>query len=515
MCGIIALRSPTTDETLEVLLFGLDYLHRRGPEGMGAGFINPITRTLVNFKAITDKEKEQFRDTVKRMAHDIQATMAQGQTRYITDQRPKDTGLRHANTQPLHQGYNGKHNLPQESIFTHNRQLQRKEELAAKVMFPVDSIADVDSRPIAEYMMQMRRLVNDPWVATQWVMQALLEIDGAASFTYSDGENLIAGRDPQGYRPLAFGRIKGSWVVVSETGFFNEARGEFGETNVSLEGLLAPAEMLLIPANGNPERRILLNTTIIPERPCEFEDVYFKDEISLDNAGRNSARSRREKEGVLIAQRYRDRLTLADFISPSPNSGICYAQGMAREDGTPPYKSAFRKPLVGRKRRNFLSNKSDKAHPFVVDTSSVEDMHIAVTDDSLMRGHTTAHLYMTLKEAGAKAIDFYIAWPPTIFDCYYGTDFKSEELLAYRLLEKGVITRNDDGSVHYDIDEVNQATSELVREIVKEEYKEKYGREYNGEYGDLSDLNIFYGTREMIKQCQSTRTACKRCIEGR
>ena len=108
MCGIIGVWSPDSKLTLEVLLQGLDYLfQRRGPEGMGAAFINPFRQTILQHAVYDKAGLRDFATHCESLAKNINATMAVGQARYITDQRSLDTTLRTENTQPIRLTYDG------------------------------------------------------------------------------------------------------------------------------------------------------------------------------------------------------------------------------------------------------------------------------------------------------------------------------------------------------------------------------------------------------------------------
>src|SRR5207248_8236744 len=76
---------------------------------------------------------------------------------------------------------------------------------------------------------------------------------------------LIAVRDPFGWRPLALGRLDDSYVVASETCAFDLIHGEFIRE-------IEPGEVLIIDDSGLRSERPFPD-----QRPafCMFEYVYF------------------------------------------------------------------------------------------------------------------------------------------------------------------------------------------------------------------------------------------------
>ena len=505
MCGIIGLWSPETSENLEILLAGIKYLHRRGPEGKGAAFVNPFRGTIISTRANTERSIQEFEGTVKRMAHDIRARMSLGQTRYITDDRPDQKEIIESNTQPIHLAFDGAHGLKQEAIGVHNGQIEKKELLGEKIYPSAPSIADVDSRFLFELYMQRLRQVADPWEATSMIMEELLEIDVAASVGFSDGDNLIAWRDAKGYRPLVLGKVKDSHVFVSESGYFDEAAALFGRSNVKIERQILPGEMILINSKGDLETRVLidLDKNGSKRTPCNFEDIYIKDVHSLDNSGSISSRRIRENIGKAMAEFYSKEIETIDFVIPVIKSGISYAQAFAFQSNKP-YRDVLRKPVIKSNERYFLSIKTDRMHSFVVDNTEVRNKEVAVIEDSIMRGDTAVELYVTLKDAGAKNVKIFSAWPPTFFDCYYGVDVKSEELIAYQIKDKSILHYDQNNNFSYDIHQMNNSITELIREKVIAKYGNKYG--------DAKDLEIFYSPISLIKKTHSTKNACLRCI---
>ncbi len=516
MCGIIGVWSPDSKLTLEVLLQGLDYLfQRRGPEGMGAAFINPFRQTILQHAVYDKAGLRDFATHCESLAKNINATMAVGQARYITDQRSLDTTLRTENTQPIRLTYDGLQGINQQAVIVHNGNIKNKHLLKEKVSVPTKSIADVDTRFLLEYLMQEMRLQGDFRKATTRTMEELATIDGAASVIFSEGRHLIAWRDVKGYRPLVYGTIGDAHVIVSETGFFEEARSVWPSGEVKVGEKLAPGEMLVITKKGIVKRHSALaaEQVSVQRTPCRFEDQYLLDVVSEAIEEKDSVGSIRNEAGRRLAAYYKDEIRHGDVIVPVVNSGISYAEGLAEGSGIP-YRTLLRKPITRKASRsnqhgdprNFLLEKEGTGYPFVADAYRIRDKHIIVADDSLMRGRTAAKIYATLKDAGAASVTIPVFWPPTFFDCHYGVDFKGDELIASELIKKGIVKHTPGEPLVYDIHVVNREVSTLLRQKVEEIYP--------GKYNSLEDFNVLYAPLSLVKELNGSKTYCMRCVEG-
>src|SRR5438067_12693471 len=97
------------------------------------------------------------------------------------------------------------------------------------------------------------------------VLSALRRIEGAFSLIIMSERELIAVRDPFGWRPLSLGKLDGAYVVASETCAFDLIHAEFIRE-------IEPGEVLIIDENGLRSERPFPD-----ERPasCMFEYVYF------------------------------------------------------------------------------------------------------------------------------------------------------------------------------------------------------------------------------------------------
>jgi amidophosphoribosyltransferase len=250
------------------------------------------------------------------------------------------------------------------------------------------------------------------------IIAALQEVKGAYSLLFLNERELIAARDPYGFRPLVLGRIKQGYVVGSETCAFDLIGAEFIRE-------IEPGEVLLINADGvhsfHPFPKV-------KPQHCIFEFIYFARPDSYI-FGHNVYQVRREL-GVQLAEEHPAE---ADMVIPTPDSGIPAAIGFAHRSGIPLELGIIRNHYVG---RTFIEPREAIRHFGVkIKLNSVKeairDKRIVVLDDSIVRGTTVRKNMRMLKGSGAKKIHVRISCPPIIGSCYYGIDTPTrEELIA-------------------------------------------------------------------------------------
>ena len=59
------------------------------------------------------------------------------------------------------------------------------------------------------------------------IASALTRVRGAFSLLFLTNKELIAVRDPHGFRPLSLGRLKDHWVIASEPTAFDLIAADF------------------------------------------------------------------------------------------------------------------------------------------------------------------------------------------------------------------------------------------------------------------------------------------------
>jgi amidophosphoribosyltransferase len=250
------------------------------------------------------------------------------------------------------------------------------------------------------------------------LIESVSQIRGAFSLALLTKDRLIAVRDPNGFRPLALGKLGDSWIVCSETC----ALDLIGATYVRD---VEPGELLVISDGG------LRSIKPFPQSrlsQCVFEHVYFARPDSYV-FGRSVNDVRTELGRVLA----REAPAGADVVVPIPDSGVCAATGYAEEAKLPLRMGLIRNHYVG---RTFIQPQQSIRH-FGVKVklnpvrSILEGKRVVLLDDSLVRGTTSRKIVKMVKAAGAREVHLRISCPPTVSPCFYGVDTPSRaELIA-------------------------------------------------------------------------------------
>lgn len=250
------------------------------------------------------------------------------------------------------------------------------------------------------------------------IVESVAQVRGAFSLVMLTPDNLIAVRDPNGFRPLALGRLGEAYVVCSETC----AMDLIGAT---YEREVEPGEVLVIGPEG---LRSYMPFPAAPSSHCIFEHVYFSRPDS--NVFGQSVSEVRTNLGRLLAQ---ESAVDADVVVPVPDSGLCAAVGYAESSGLPLRMGLIRNHYVG---RTFIQPQSS-IRGFKVKVklntvrSIIEGKRIMLIDDSIVRGTTSQKIVRMIKAAGAREIHMRISCPPTVSPCYYGIDTPhADELIA-------------------------------------------------------------------------------------
>jgi amidophosphoribosyltransferase len=252
------------------------------------------------------------------------------------------------------------------------------------------------------------------------IKTAMSQIKGSYSLLFLTPTEMIAVRDPQGFRPLVLGKKGSSWAVASETCAFDLQGIEYQRD-------VEPGEILIIDKNGPRSERFVAKKDAHPAH-CIFEHVYFARPDSRVHG--DVVQYVRHKLGVQLAK---EHPVDADFVTPIPDSGLYAAQGYAEESKIK-YKMAYvRNHYVG---RTFIQPTQDQRSSSVeiklaVLKDMVKNKRVIVVDDSVIRGTTSRSRIKLLWDAGAKEVHLRVSCPPTKHACYYGIDFpNTKDLIA-------------------------------------------------------------------------------------
>ena len=249
--------------------------------------------------------------------------------------------------------------------------------------------------------------------------EALRQVSGAYSLVLMTKTELVAARDPHGFRPLCLGKLDGSYIVASETCVMDLIEAEFIRE-------IEPGELILINDQGIQS---FFPFKKVDTKHCVFEHIYFARPDSFI-FGEHVYTARKDMGRAMAQESPAD----VDLIVPVPDSGVVSAMGFAEESGIPFEMGLIRNHYVG---RTFIEPQSQIRHFGVkLKLNAVKKIiagkRVAIIDDSIVRGTTSRKIVKMLRDAGAKEVHLRISAPPILHSCFYGIDTPTkEELIAH------------------------------------------------------------------------------------
>lgn len=249
-------------------------------------------------------------------------------------------------------------------------------------------------------------------------VDALKQVEGAYSLLFLTEEEMVAARDPFGFRPLVLGYLRDAPVVASETCAFDLMGAKFVRE-------IEPGEILLINEKGI---RSFKPFSQKQHHQCIFEFIYFARPDSF--IFNHNVYELRESFGVQLA---REAPSTVDMVVPIPDSGFPATLGYAAESKLPLKLGIIRNHYVG---RTFIEPEQRIRHFGVkIKLNPIKELlkekRIVIVDDSIVRATTSRKIIKMFKNAGAKEVHFRISSPPITNPCFFGIDTpKRSELIA-------------------------------------------------------------------------------------
>ncbi len=259
------------------------------------------------------------------------------------------------------------------------------------------------------------------------VINAMEYMIGAYSVVVMSQDEMVAFRDPNGFRPLCLGRVGDSYVFASESAAIDALGGELIRD-------VHPGELISI-RNGSLTSQFC-RVKAAKSALCMFELIYFARQDSVIDG--TTIGDVREEAGRYLA---RNSTVDGDLVIGVPDSGLAAALGYARESGIPYGIGLVKNRYIARtfiqsstwERRNALRIKLN------ANSSVVKGKRVILVDDSIVRGKTSARIVQLLRDAGATEVHMKVTAPPFRHPCYYGTAIPSgEQLAAYDRTEEEV-----------------------------------------------------------------------------
>jgi amidophosphoribosyltransferase len=414
-CGVVGVFD--NPEAANLAYLGLYSLQHRGQESAG---IVASREGKLHLEVGMGKVADVFNDNRLERLH---GHMALGHNRYST---AGDSALH--NAQPCLINYS-----EGSLALAHNGNLVNSQSIRQEL---VSKGAIFQSTNDSEVIVHLMAQAKDESFADR-AATALKQVKGAYSLLLMTENEMIAVRDPNGFRPLCLGKLDSSYIVASESCVFDLVEGEFIRE-------IEPGELLLINKDGLTSYFPFQKTAT---KQCVFEHIYFsRPDSFLFN---QSVYESRKQMGRALAQEYPADV---DLIVPVPDSGVISALGFSEESGIPFEMGLIRNHYVG---RTFIEPQSQIRHFGVkVKLNAVkpvlEGKRVAIIDDSIVRGTTSRKIVKMIREAGAKEVHVRISSPPILYSCFYGIDTPTRsELLASQYDLEGIKKFLDADSVHY------------------------------------------------------------------
>jgi len=402
-CGVVGIYEHP--EAANLVYLGLYALQHRGQESAGivAGE-NSGVRLEIGMGLVADIFDA---DRLKKLP----GAIAMGHNRYSTTGESK---LK--NAQPCLIGYRGGSLALAHNGNLINADAIRRELEATGAIFQSTNDSEIILHLIAK----------DPSHAfVDSVANALSQVKGAFSILLMTENQLIAARDPSGFRPLCLGKLDGAYIVASETCVFDLIHAEYLRE-------VQPGEVLLIDKDG---LHSFFPFAPAPRTSCVFEHIYFARPDSFLFS--ENVYDIRKEMGRALAQEWPVE---ADLVIPVPDSGNISALGFAEESAIPFEMALIRNHYVG---RTFIEPQSQIRDFGVrvklnVVKKLVVGKRVVIIDDSIVRGTTSRKIVKTLREAGAREVHVRISSPPSLFSCHYGIDTpdKNELIASTKTLEQ-------------------------------------------------------------------------------
>jgi len=441
MCGIFGIYNHLEASNLAYL--GLYALQHRGQES--AGIVSSDNRQLHHYRQMGLVSEVFTQDILKRLS----GKSAIGHVRYST---AGSSELK--NAQPFSVDY-----YKGSLAIAHNGNLTNafliKGDLESK-----GSIfqSNMDTEVIVHLMARSKEKSF-----VERTVHALKQVEGAYSLLILTENEMIAARDPFGFRPLVLGQLKNAPVVASETCAFDLIGAKFVRE-------IEPGEILLINGEGLKSFKPFPHK---PPHPCIFEFIYFARPDSFV-FNRNVYEVRKSFGAQLAKESPVD----VDMVVPIPDSGFPAALGYAAESKIPLELGMIRNHYIG---RTFIEPEQRIRHFGVkIKLNPVKELlkgkRIITVDDSIVRATTSRKINRMFRNAGAKEVHIRISSPPITHPCFFGIDTpRRSELIASSHVIQEIQKFINASSLHY-------LTLDGLKKCVREEAESFCYACFTGDY---------------------------------
>ena len=416
ICGIFGIYG--NKDAAKLAHLGLQLLQHRGQES--AGIISGSIRKLRIHRGMGLVSQVFDEDIIKGLKGD----KAVGHVRYST----AGPSLL-VNAQPLYvDTHLGKIACAHNGTLTNYRRLRERLEKEGSIFQ-----TKVDSEVILHLFAKSRS--NN---LEDVLRNSLKDVRGAYSLLMLTKKEMIAVRDPFGFRPLSLGSLDDSYVSSSETCAFDIIGAEYIRD-------VEPGEAIIIDENG------LKSSKLFPQADrayCIFEHIYFSRPDStvfgcnVDNV--------RKEFGRQLA---REHPVEADVVISVPDSGNSMALGYAEESGIKFDIGLIRSHYMG---RTFIEPQQSRRDTGVMlkynpCRTVLDGKRVVVVEDSIVRGTNIGPLVGMIRQIErAREVHVRVGSPPYEHPCFYGIDTpEKKHLIASHSSVEDIKTRIGADSLGY------------------------------------------------------------------
>lgn len=357
-------------------------------------------------------------------------------------------------------------NSPYGIALAHNGNLtntdQLKEELFMEDMRHLNTESDTEAllNVLAHELQHLAKPDFDP----EEVFQAVRVVHkrckgGYAVIAMIVGKGVLAFRDPNGIRPVVYGKRESAagteYMVASESVALRSQGFELVRD-------LQPGEAIFIEKDGTPHLRQCAEKTKLV--PCIFEFVYFaRPDSIMDNISVYKARLRMGKRLVKKLLREHPDHDI-DVVIPIPDTSRTAALEVAYYLNVK-YREGFIKNryigrtfiMPGQKERK--KSVRQKLNPIDLE---FKGKNVLLVDDSIVRGTTSKQIIQMAREAGANKVFMASAAPPVRYPNVYGIDMPAmDEFVAHnRSVEEIAKVIGADWLIYQDLEDLIKAVGE-------------------------------------------------------
>ncbi|MDJ0881553.1 MAG: amidophosphoribosyltransferase [Gammaproteobacteria bacterium] len=424
MCGIVGIVSQ--QPVAQVIYDSLLVLQHRGQDS--AGMV-----TCVNNKLHLRKDNGQVSDVFHtRHMLKLQGNMGLGHVRYPTAGCSSS-----AEAQPFYV------NSPYGISLAHNGNLTNVDRLKADLY--EDDRRHINTESDSEVLLnvfahelqitgKLKLTVEDIFKAVSATHQ---RIEGAyAVVAMITGRGILAFRDPNGIRPIVYGKREtqtGVEYMVASESVALQASG------FDLVANLNPGEAIYIEDDGQVHlKQCAANSRLTP---CIFEYVYMaRPDSVIDDIYVYKARLRMGvKLAKKILRQYPDHDI--DVVIPIPDTSRPSAMELAYHLGVKFREGFIKNRYIGRTfimpgQKMRKRSVRRKLNPIDIE---FKGKNVLLVDDSIVRGTTSQQIIQMARDAGAKKVYMASAAPAVRYPNVYGIDMPAvEELIAHGRSEQEV-----------------------------------------------------------------------------